>query len=100
MTELHRLFLAQQENDHNDRMFTAALKGIEMDPWTDPYDDDYETNTGPARQAETSEERHERVKQQAAIRLAVALGELPEGTEYSSSGSSGLEGFGIESEDD
>ena len=96
MTELHRLFLAKQESDHNQRMFAASLKGVEMDPWVDPYSEASQQ----VRSNETIEERHERVKQQAAIRLAIANGELPEDYEYSSTGSSGLEGFGIESEDD
>ena len=98
MTELHRLYLAKQEEDHNNRSFTAAMKGVQMDPWEDPYEQHDED--APVQRNETNEERHERIKQQAAIRLAIANGELPEGTEYSSSGSSGLEGFAIESEDD
>lgn len=37
--ELHRLFVTKQKIDHEDRRFTAALKGVEMDPYVDPDDE-------------------------------------------------------------
>ena len=36
--ELHRLFISKQKIDHEDRRFTAALKGVEMAPYVDPDD--------------------------------------------------------------
>jgi hypothetical protein len=42
LEELHRLFLAQQREKYNDKMFNAALQGIKLDPYDDP---DYEDVT-------------------------------------------------------
>lgn len=38
--ELHRLFVTKQKIDHESRRFTAALKGVEMDPYVDPDDEE------------------------------------------------------------
>lgn len=34
--ELHRLFVAKQKMDHENRQFTAALKGVKIEPFVDP----------------------------------------------------------------
>lgn len=37
--ELHRLFMTKQRIDHEEKRFTAALKGVEMPPFEDPDDE-------------------------------------------------------------
>ena len=34
--ELHRLFVTKQRIDHEEKRFTAALKGVEIAPFEDP----------------------------------------------------------------
>lgn len=39
LQELHRLYLARHRAEYNDKIFLAALQGVEMPPYNDP---DYE----------------------------------------------------------
>lgn len=43
LEELHRLYTAQRRKDHEVRSFTAALKGVKLDPFKDPDDGDIRT---------------------------------------------------------
>lgn len=88
MTELHRLFMTQQEKEYESKRFAASLKGVDMDPWEDP-DDKYEEKA----KALTFEE----IKAKALKRAAIANGELPADTEIEEAP---FEGFGFESEDE
>ena len=89
MTELHRLFMNKQEQEYNDKAFAASLKGVKMDPWVDP--DEKESG-------ESVEQKFDRIKHRAAVRAAIANGDLPE--DYKEPKTDYLEGFGFESEDD
>lgn len=60
LEELHRLFLTQQRIEYNAKAFSAALKGVQLDPYDDP---DYEDVT-------TFAELQERV----AVKQREALG--------------------------
>lgn len=54
---LHRLFLAQQRKEYNDKIFNAALQGIKLDPYDDP---DYEdVTTFEELKARVAEKQHE-----------------------------------------
>lgn len=64
--ELHRHFLTHQENEYNDRAFTASLKGVKLDPWVDP--DEEETST--------KRSSFEEIKERAALRAAIANGDV------------------------
>lgn len=79
--------MRQQEKEYNEKAFAASLKGVKMDPWQEP-----------GESAETNEERFARIKKEASIRAKKANGELSE--DYEQNQSTGLDGFGYESEDD
>lgn len=78
LNELHRLFLASQEKEHNERMFAASLKGITLDPWKDPDEPEVKT--------------FEQIKEEAARKAAIANGEMEEDIPTMS----GDDGFGFE----
>lgn len=88
MTELHRLFMAQQEKEYESKRFAASLKGVSMDPWEDP-DDRYEEKEEPLT--------FDQIKARAEKRAAIANGQLPEDTPIDEDP---FEGFGFESEDE
>jgi hypothetical protein len=88
MTELHRLFMTQQEKDYESKRFAASLKGVSMDPWEDPSDK-YEEQAKPAS--------FEEIKARAMKRAAIENGELPADTQLDEAP---YEGFGFESEDE
>ena len=89
MTELHRLLLAVERKDHEDKMFAASLKGIKLDPWRDP---DEQSSTG-----ETPAEMANRIKEEARLQAHKDAGLIPQ--DYQDENSP-LYGFAIESEDD
>lgn len=43
MEELHRLFMAQRRKDHEEKVFAAAMKGVELPPFNDPDYEDVKT---------------------------------------------------------
>ena len=64
--ELHRLFIAKQKADYETKQFTAALKGIQMDPYEDPYE-------------KTEKSDYDEVKRRADIRRKLIMqGKNPE----------------------
>ena len=93
MTELHRLLLAVERKDHEDKVFAASLKGIKLDPWVDPE----ENGRMGDRNHETPQERAKRIKREGELRAAKELGIV--GEDYQDEDAP-LFGFAIESEDD
>ena len=92
MTELHRLLLAVERKDHEDKMFAASLKGIKLDPWRDPDED-----AAGSRSTESPQEKAKRIKREGELRAAKELGLISEDYENEDAP---LYGFAIESEDD
>ena len=93
MTELHRLLLAVERKDHEDKMFAASLKGIKLDPWRDPDEDGRMGD----RNHETPQERAKRIKREGELQAAKELGLIGDGYQDEDAP---LYGFAIESEDD
>lgn len=90
MTELHRLFLAQEEKEYNHMVFLASLEGAKMEPWKDP---DEETG------ARTSS--FDEIKERAARRAAIENGEISADSNVQSLHSlSASNGFEVVEEDD
>lgn len=83
--ELHRHFLTHQEKEYNERAFAASLKGVKLDPWVDPDEEPVESS-------------FEQIKRRAAIRAAIANGEISADSDLAKEASERkpFEGFGYE----